>query len=89
MRYSQHPGNSLQQYATNFLDQVKTFEASYGLLVPTKDMTKCKEWTRIVGEGDEEHEETYTVTVLADKDAIQHARDKFMTCLFLAGVDRK
>ena len=42
-----------------------------------------------MGEGNEEHEECYTVPVLADKDDIQRARDKFVACLFLAGVDRK
>ena len=89
VRYSQHPGNNLQQYVTNFLDQVKMFEEFYGSLEPTKDMTKCEEQTRIVGEGVEEHEETYTVTVLADKNAIQPAMDKFVACLFLAEVDQK
>ena len=79
----------MQQYATNFQDQVKTLEDGYGLLVPSKDMIRYEERTRIVGEGDEEHEESYTVPVLADKDDIQRARDKFVACLFLAGVDHR
>ncbi len=89
VNYSQNTGDSLQQYATHFLEQVKTLESSHGLLVPTKDMTKTIEQTRIVGEGDQEHEETYTVVVLADKEEIERARDKFVACLFLAGVDRR
>ena len=89
VNFAQHPGDSLQQYATNFLEQVKTLEDSHGLLVPTRDMLKDEERTRIEGEGDEEHEVTYTVTVLADMVDIKRARDKFVACLFLAGVDRK
>ena len=52
-------------------------------------MLKDEERSRIEGEGDEEHEVTYTVTVLADMEDIRRARDKFVACLFLAGVDRK
>ena len=89
VRFSQAPGETIQQFATNFVEQVKTFEEMYGLLVPTKDMIQVEERTRIVGEGDEEHEENYNVTVLADRDVILEARNKFVACLFLAGVDRK
>ena len=41
--------------------------------VPTKDMTNKVEHSRIAGEGGDEHEETYTEGVLADKDAISQA----------------
>ena len=47
------------------------------------------ECSRIVGEGDDEYEETYTEVALADEDSISRARDKFVACLFLSGVDRK
>ena len=33
-------------------------------------------------------EETYTETVLADEDEIKLARNKFLACMFLAGVDQ-
>ena len=33
-------------------------------------------------------EETYTVNELADEDAIYKARNQFVACIFLAGVDR-
>ena len=68
---------------------MKTLEDVHGLLVPTREMTEEVEFTRIVGEGDEEHEESYTETVLWNKDVIASARDKFVACLFLAGVDQK
>ena len=74
IRFSQQPGEFIQKYATNFLEQVKTLEDVHGLLVPTKEMTKQVELTHIVGEGSEEHEETYTETVLLDKDVIASAR---------------
>ena len=33
-------------------------------------------------------EETYTEKVLADDEEIKMARNKFLACIFLAGVDR-
>ena len=51
-------------------------------------MTEEVEFTQIVREGHEEHEESYTETVLRNKDVIASARDKFVA-FFLAGVDRK
>ena len=46
------------------------------------------ELTREVGEGKDMTEETYTEKVLADDDDIKIARNKFLVCIFLAGVDR-
>ena len=85
---TQQPTESLQRFATNFLEQVKTIEEISGPLVPVRDVIKSVQRTRLVGEGDEAVTETYTVTVLADKDVIYKARDQFVACLFLAGVDR-
>ena len=82
VRFSQQYGESIQKYATNFLEQVKALEDIYGTLVPTKEMTKQVERSRIVGEGDDEHEETYTETILLDEAEIARARDKFVACIF-------
>ena len=51
-------------------------------------MVKSVQQTRLVGKGDNAVTETYTVAVLADKDVLYKARDQFVACLFLAGVDR-
>ena len=40
-----------------------------------------------MGEGDDAVTETYTTAVLADEDVIYKARDQFVACIFLAGVD--
>ena len=52
-------------------------------------MYKVIELTRTVQDGDEECDETYEETVLASKSEIHAARNRFVACLFLAGVDRK
>ena len=70
------------------MEQVKAFEDVCGPLVPVRDVIKRVEQTRIVGEGDDAVEETYTVTVLVDEDTINKARNQFVACVFLAGVDR-
>ena len=44
---------------------------------------------RTIQDGEEECNETYKETVLASEDEIHVARDRFVTCLFLTGVDRK
>ena len=59
----QETTETLQQFATNFLEQVKAFEDVCGPLVPVRDVIKRVEQTRIVGEGDDAVEETYTVPV--------------------------
>ena len=71
------------------MEQIKTLEDLCGPLVPVKDLIRKVEKTRQIGEGDEAVEETYTELVLADEADIQKARDQFIACLFLAGVDRK
>ena len=86
--FGQLPGESLQKYAANLLEQVRVLEESYGPFVPTIDLITTVELTREVGEGDEMIEETYTERVLADEDEIKVARNKFLACMFLAGVDR-
>ena len=45
--------------------------------------------TRTVQAGDGESDKTYQETVLASEDEILAARNQFVACLFLAGVDRK
>ena len=61
----------------------------FGPFVPTKDLVTTVELTREVGEGNEVEEETYIEKVLADDDEIKVARDRFLACIFLAGVDRE
>ena len=80
---------TLQQFgASIFMEQVKTYEDLCGpLLVSVKDLIHKVEQTLQIGEGDEAVEETYTELVLADEADIQKARDQFIACLFLAGVD--
>ena len=73
----------------NFLEQVKAFEDLFGPLLPTKEMYKVVELTRTIQVGDEESDETYEETVLASESEIHAARNRFVACLFLAGVDRK
>ena len=85
----QKDGESIQKFSVNFIEQVKAFEEQFGPLLPTKEMYKVVEMTRVVHDGEEECSETYAETVLASEDEIQIARDKFVACLFLAGVDRK
>ena len=85
--FSQQPTKSLQKFATNFMEQVKTLEDISGPLVPVRDVIKRVEQTRMVGEEDEAVEETYTIPVLADEDEIEKARNQFIACIFLAGVD--
>ena len=63
-------------------------EESFGPLVPTIDLITTVELTREVGKGDEMVEESYTEKVLADGDEIKLARNNFLACMFLAGVDR-
>ena len=87
--YMQQEGESLQKYSMNFIKQVKSFEDTFGPLLPTKEMYKVVEMTRTVQVGEEESDETYEATVLASEDEIHAARDQFVACLFLAGVDRK
>ena len=64
------------------------FEETYGPFVPTKDLITTVELTREIGEGEDMVEETYTEKVLADDEEIRTARNKFLACVFLAGVDR-
>ena len=86
--FGQLPGEMLQKFASNFLEQVRVLEESFGPLIPTIDLITTVELTREVGEGDEMVEESYTEKVLADDDEIKLARNKFLACMFLAGVDR-
>ena len=51
-------------------------------------MITTVELTREIGEGKDMIEETYTEKVLADDEEIKTARNKFLACIFLAGVDR-
>ena len=85
--FTQQPAESIQQFATNFLEQIKTFEDICGPLVPARDLIKRVKQTHTVGEGDKAVEETHTVPVLVDEDLIYKARDEFLACIFLAGVD--
>ena len=72
---TQMPTESLQRFATNFLEQIKTLEDISGPLVPVRDVVKSVQQTRLVGEGDDAVTETYTVAILADNDVIYKARD--------------
>ena len=76
--FEQQPGESLQKYATNFLEQVRVLEETFGPFVPTKDLVAMVKLTREVGEGEDVVEETYTEKVLADDDEIKVARDRFL-----------
>ena len=87
--FIQKEGESIQKFAVNFVEQVKAFKEMFGPLLPTKEMYKVVETTRVIQDGEEECSETYAETVLASEDEIHTARDKFVACLFLAGVDRK
>ena len=87
--FLQQDGESLQKFSVNFLEQVKALEDSFGPLIPTKEMYKVIELNRTVQDGDEQCEETYEETVLASESEILTARNRFVACLFLAGVDRK
>ena len=89
VNFSQQTTETIQQFGANFVEQVKTYEDLCGPLVPVKDLIRKVERTRTVGEGDDAVEETYTELVLADEADIQKARDEFIACIFLAGVDRK
>ena len=84
----QEANESIQRFATNFLEQIKMVEAISGPLVPIRDVIKRVQQSRMVGEGDDAVTVTDTVAVLADEDVIYKARDQFVACLFLAGVDR-
>ena len=83
---TQKPTESLQRFATNLLEQVKIWEEISGPLVPIRDVVKRVQQTRVAD--DDAVTETYTVAVLAGKDEIYKAREQFVACLFLAGVDR-
>ena len=85
----QQEGESLQKFSVNFLEQVKAFEDSFRPMISTKEMYKVIELTRIVQDGDEQCDEIYKETVLASESEIHTARNRFVACLFLAGVDRK
>ena len=76
--FTQQPAESLQKFATNFLGQIKTLQDICGPLVPVRDLIKRVQKTRMVGEGDEAVEETYTVPVLADEDVMYNARNEFV-----------
>ena len=86
--FCQLQGESIQNYAANFLEQVRVLEESYGPFVQTSDLITTVELTREISKGEEMVEETYTETILADEDEIKLVRNKFLACLFLAGVDR-
>ena len=88
IHFEQQPGESLQKFVANFLEQVRALEESFGPFVPTKDLVTMVELTREIGEGKDLVEETYTEKVIADDEEIKAARDKFLACVFLAGVDR-
>ena len=85
----QQEGESLQKFSVNFMEQVKAFEDASGPMIPTKEMYKVIELTRTVQDGDEQYEEMYEETVLASESEIHTARNRFVACLFLTGVDRK
>ena len=55
--------------------------------MPTIDLITTVELTREIGEGKDMVEETYTERVVADDEEIKTARNKFLACIFLAGVD--
>ena len=54
-----------------------------------RDLIQKVQQARTVGEGDKAVEETYAENVLADEAVIYKARNEFIACIFLAGVDRK
>ena len=56
-------------------------------MIPTKEMYKVIKMTRTVQDGDQECDEVYEETMLASENEIHDARNKFVACLFLAGVD--
>ena len=85
--YMQKEGESLQKFSVSFLEQVKAFEEMFGPLFPTKDMYEVIKTTRTFQDGEEECSETLAETVLASEEEIHTARDRFVACLFLAGVD--
>ena len=85
----QQEGESIQKFSVNFLEQVKAFEDAFGPMIPTKEMYKVIELTRTVQDGDEQCTETYEETVLASESKIHTARNRFVACLFLTGVDCK
>ena len=58
-------------------------------MIPTKEMYKVIELTRVVQDGNEQCNKTYEDTVLASESEIHTARNRFVACLFLAGMDRK
>ena len=89
VNYMQQEGESLQKFSVNFLEQVKAFEDSFGPMIPTKEMYKVIELQRTVQVDGQDCDETYQETVLASESEIHEARNKFVACLFLAGVDRK
>ena len=89
VNFIQQEGESLQKFSVNFLEQVKAYEDASGPMMPTKEMYTVIELTRIVQDGDEQCEEAYEETVLASESEIHTARNRFVACLFLAGVDRK
>ena len=88
IHFEQQPGESLQKFVANFLEQVRALEESFGPFVPTIDLVRTVELTREIGEGEDMVEETYKEKVLADDEEIKAARNKFLACVFLAGVDR-
>ena len=63
-------------------------EESFGPFIPTIDLITTVELTREISKGEEMVEETYTETILADEDEIKLVRNKFLACMFLAGVDQ-
>ena len=82
---AQRPTETLQQFATNFLEQIKTLEDICGPLVPVRDLIKRVQQTRIVGEGDKAVEETHTVPVLADEEVVIYkARNESMSSQILS-----
>ena len=64
--FAQNPTETLQQFASNFNEQIKTLEDICGPLVPVRDLIKKVQQTQTVGEGDNAMEKTYTVNKLAD-----------------------
>ena len=57
LRFEQQPGESLQEYATNFMEQVRVLEELFGPFVPTRDLVTTVEFTGEVGEGEGVEEE--------------------------------
>ena len=48
--FAQLPGETLQKYAMDFLEQVRVLEESHGPFVPTTDLITTVEFTREIGE---------------------------------------